>query len=259
MRKVILISIDGMRPDGFLACGHPFAQEMLRLGACTLTAKTVFPSVTLPCHLSMFHSVPPERHGVTTNTYVPFPRPVPGLFEMLKMMGRSSAFFYNWEPLRDIGRPETLRYAEFIDHRADPDTDGILTEKALKLLDRDAADFIFLYLAQTDEKGHDFGWMSEEYLSCIHRAVGYVRKVYEAAGGRYAILVTADHGGHDRTHGTICDEDMTIPMFFMGDPFPQGTQLKDMSILDIAPTIAGLEGIPIPAEWEGRSACPAGA
>lgn len=28
--KVILISIDGMRPDGFLQCGHPFAQQMLK-------------------------------------------------------------------------------------------------------------------------------------------------------------------------------------------------------------------------------------
>lgn len=24
--KVILISIDGMRPDGFLQCGHPFVK-----------------------------------------------------------------------------------------------------------------------------------------------------------------------------------------------------------------------------------------
>lgn len=27
--KVILISIDGMRPDGFLQCGHPFVKQML--------------------------------------------------------------------------------------------------------------------------------------------------------------------------------------------------------------------------------------
>ncbi len=257
MRKVILISIDGLRPDGFLACGHPFAQEMTRLGAYTLKARTVFPSVTLPCHLSMFHAVPPERHGVVSNTYVPFPRPVPGLFETLKMMGRSSAFFYNWEPLRDIGRPETLKYAFFIDHRADPDTDGILTERALELLGKDEVDFLFLYLVQTDEKGHDHGWMSEEYIRCVRRAVGYVQRVYEAVRGRYTVLVTADHGGHGRTHGTDSDEDMTIPMFFLGDPFPAGTEMRDMSVLDVAPTIACLEGLPLPAEWEGRSACPA--
>ena len=66
--KVILVSIDGMRPDGVLQCGHPFVEEMMRLGSYTLDARTVVPSVTLPCHMSMFHSVPPTRHGIGTNT-----------------------------------------------------------------------------------------------------------------------------------------------------------------------------------------------
>ena len=47
-KKVILISIDGMRPDGLMACGNPFVQELLKLGSYTLDARTVFPSVTLP-------------------------------------------------------------------------------------------------------------------------------------------------------------------------------------------------------------------
>ena len=79
--KVILISIDGMRPDGFLACGNPFIEEMMKISSYTLAGKTVFPSVTLPCHTSMFHSVPPERHGITTNLYIPFARPLNGLFD----------------------------------------------------------------------------------------------------------------------------------------------------------------------------------
>ena len=70
MKKVILICIDGMRPDAFLACGNPYAEELRRISAHTLDAVTVMPSLTLPCHMSMFHSVPPMRHGITTNTYV---------------------------------------------------------------------------------------------------------------------------------------------------------------------------------------------
>ena len=73
-KKVILISIDGMRPDGALQCGNPFVEEMMKLGAFSLETQTVFPSVTLPCHMSMFHSVPPERHGIVTNLYTPIDR-----------------------------------------------------------------------------------------------------------------------------------------------------------------------------------------
>lgn len=87
MNKVILISIDGMRPDGALQCGHPFVQEMMRRGAYALDAQTVMPSVTLPCHMSMFHSVAPDRHGITTNDYVPQVRPVSGLFEQISRAG----------------------------------------------------------------------------------------------------------------------------------------------------------------------------
>ena len=109
--KVILISIDGMRPDGFLSCGNPFAEEMMKISSYTLNGSTVFPSVTLPCHTSMFHSVPPERHGITTNLYVPFARPLNGLCEQLKLFRKTSAMYYGWEPLRDVARPESLKFA----------------------------------------------------------------------------------------------------------------------------------------------------
>ena len=68
-----------------------------------------------------------------------------------------------------------------------------------------------------------------------------------------AIIVTADHGGHDRMHGTEMEEDMTIPMFYRGPAFEKGKQLENISLLDIAPTIADLLGAMPSPEWEGRS------
>ena len=80
-----------------------------------------------------------------------------------------------------------------------------------------------------------------------------MRRVYEAVGDEYTIIVTADHGGHDRGHGSDSPEDMTIPMFFIGDRFEAGKKLENVSILDIAPTIADIMSV-IPApEWEGKS------
>lgn len=253
MHKVILIMIDGMRPDGFLNCGHPFADEMRRLGCSTMSGRTVFPSVTLPCHLSMFYSVPPERHGVTTNHFVPFPRPVSGLFEQIKLMGKSSAIVYSWEELRDICQPGCLKYAVMKNYKACDDSDAVMAEKALRHFREDPADFMFLYMGHTDETGHKYGWMSDEYIRCVGRAIGHVEDVYRAFGKECTILVTADHGGHDRTHGTTADEDMTIPMFCLGDPFPAGKTLADACIMDIAPTVADLMGVPVPEEWEGKS------
>lgn len=252
--KVILISIDGMRPDGFLQCGNPFAEELMGISSYTLNAQSMVPSVTLPCHMSIFHSVPPERHGITTNTYAPMVRPFNGLFEQIAGMGGISAMFYGWEPIRDISRPGSLKYAEYLCAYSQENTDRILTESALDYIRKEKPDFVFLYMVETDEKGgHDNGWMSAPYLKCIHDAIENVRLVLQEAGNEYTVIVTADHGGHDRGHGTLLPEDMNIPMFFIGPDFEPGKVLNGLSLLNIAPTIARILNIPIPREWEGKS------
>ena len=64
----------------------------------------------------------------------------------------------------------------------------------------------------------------------------------------------ADHGGHDRSHGSLMPEDMTVPLFFYGKDFPKGAVIEDdVSLLEIAPTIAKLLNIPADPAWEGKS------
>lgn len=252
--KVILISIDGMRADGLKMCGNPYVEELKEMASYTFSAKTVFPSVTLPCHMSLFHSVPPERHGTTTNVYVPQVRPVNGLFEQLSNAGKVCTMYFGWNPLRDVARPASLKAAEYINAYSFDNTDGLLTTRALDYIKLAKPDFVFLYMVETDEKGgHDSGWMSEEYLKIISSAVDNVKRVIEEAGGEYTVIITADHGGHDRCHGTDLPEDMTIPMFFYGPEFEKGKELGEISILDIAPTIADIMGISKAPEWEGKS------
>ena len=253
MNKVILISIDGLRPDGALACGNPYVQEMMKKGSYALDAQTVMPSVTLPCHMSMFHSVMPERHGITTNTYVPQVRPIKGLCEQISAAGGKCALFYGWEPMRDVARPGSALWGGYIWSYADDSVDGIVTDKALSCIEKYHPDCVYIYMPECDDKGgHDTGWMSKTYLKQVAAAIENVKRVQAAAGGEYTIIVTADHGGHDRTHGTELPEDMTIPMFFMGEEFEAGKALKNVSILDLAPTIAKIMGVPKAREWEGR-------
>ena len=177
-----------------------------------------------------------------------------GLFEQLKMAGKKSAMYYGWEPLRDIGRPGSLTASEYINAYSFEHTDAMLTERALSYIKIGKPDFVFIYMVETDEKGgHDSGWMSETYLSYIKYAIDNVKKVIDELGEEYTIIVTADHGGHDRIHGTDLPEDMTIPMIFYGDEFEEDKELKDASILDIAPTIAEIMSLDVPREWEGKS------
>ncbi len=97
---------------------------------------------------------------------------------------------------------------------------NILTKHALEYIRAEKPDFVFLYMVETDEKrGHDSGWMTETYLQYIHNAIDNVKAVLEQCSEEYTVIVTADHGGHDRGHGSDMSEDMIIPMFFIGKPF----------------------------------------
>ena len=42
-------------------------------------------------------------------------------------------------------------------------------------------------------------------------------------------------------------------MFFVGKDFVPGQELQNVSILDLAPTIAAIMGVPCAPEWEGKT------
>lgn len=252
--KTLLILADGMRPDSLEACGHPFAKKILEHSKYSLNAKTVMPSVTLPCHMSLFHSVKPERHGILTNTYVPQVRPIKGICEVLRAAGKKNAVFYNWEELKDLSRPDSLAYSNYVSGHVYKyeEANGRLTENAISYINSDNPDFVFLYLGWTDAAGHGSGWMSEEYLKAVYASIDDVEKCINSILEEYLVIVTADHGGHDRTHGTDLFEDMTIPIICYNKSF-ESEEIADANIIDIAPTITTLLGVAPNDEWEGKA------
>lgn len=251
--KVLLILADGMRPDALKDI--PLAQELLKKSTYSLTADTVMPSVTLPCHMSLFHSVDPSRHGTTTNTYAPQVRPVEGLCEVLHRAKKTCSFFYDWEQLRDLTRPGSLDYALYQkpQNTGYEGADAVLTEAAIQHIRQFRPDFTFLYLGYPDGAGHDSGWMSEAYHASIRNVWENIGRVLETLPEDYSVIITADHGGHDRIHGTELPEDMLIPLFLLGKNFTPGKQLETANIMDIAPTVTALLGVDPDSDWEGKS------
>lgn len=260
-KRAVLTVVDGLRPDA-IEDRHAGFGRLARLGASTMAARSVVPSVTLPCHMSIFHSVPPTRHGVTSNVYTPMARPVPGLAEVVAAEGKRMAAFYSWEPLRDVTRPGSLVHAEHLAYRGDPQrSDHRTLERALPFVANDAIDVTFLYLGSIDEVGHDHGWMSDRYRQQVDLVDTLLQRLLDALHHRLAtdttVLLLADHGGHDRSHGTECAEDMTVPFFVAGPHVPRGVPLDgDVSLLDVAPTVAAALHLPVPAAWEGRDVAP---
>ncbi len=256
MARAIFVMLDGLRPDALSPERTPNLLDACARGAATMTAQSVMPSMTLPCHTSLFHSVPPSRHGIVSNVWTPMARPVIGLFDVANDNGKLCAVIHNWEELRDLNRPGSLHYSQFFRNGYDlDDGDRVLVDAALPLITAGAFDFMFLYLGTIDTSGHMYGWMSAGYLEQVRRLDVQVGRLLADLPADTTMLLQADHGGHDRTHGTDSAEDMTIPWILVGAGIRAGYTIeRPVSLIDTAPTLAHALGIKtLPIDWEGTA------
>ena len=249
----VLLIVDGLRPDALTSVFLSNFAALRARGAMTLWASSVMPTITLPCHVSLFHSVPPTRHGITTNVWMPMARPLPGLTEVAHAAGLHCAFCYNWEPLRDLSRPSSLDFVYFRDNNESPDGDQVIADEAARYVASDDPDFAFVYFGTLDAAGHKYGFMSDGYLAQLERVDDALGTLLDALPDDATVLLTSDHGGHDRAHGTDAPEDMIVPWMIAGPGVRCGYEIKAaVSLLDTAPTLARVLDITPHPDWEGR-------
>ena len=214
--KVLLVLVDGMRPDSIPVCGNPAYHKYFEEGAHTYGAQTTFPPVTLPAHMSLFHSVKTERHGVWTNNFVPMNHPINGLFETVEAQKKKAAIFYSWVPMRDCWanrKSASFTWMLNLDDYWKTMNVDIPESKACKEhIAEYAPDLVWLYLGMVDEYGHAAGWMSPEYLESVRAATECIMDVVNSLPPEYSVIVTADHGGHDRNHGDDIPEDINFDL-----------------------------------------------
>ena len=258
VKSVVLFVVDGLRPDGLRKAETPSIDSLVNDGAYTLEARTVMPSVTLPCIASMLLGTDPKHHGVITNTWSASGCSIPSIIDLVHDEGMTTASFYNWEPLRDLSKPGSLNASFFLDNAEEPQGDLEIARLAGDYLLHKPTSFTFIYLGHTDAAGHKYGWMMEGYFKAIKNADIAIRNVIEAvnrseAAGNTVFIVTSDHGGHQKIHGTDMPEDLIVPWIISGSGIPSNLKLREpVNIIDTAPTIAALLGIEKPKEWRGR-------
>ncbi len=255
-QPVLLCLIDGLRPDALAAANVPVLNRLAAGGRFTRQARTVMPSLTLPCISSLFYGVPPQQHGTLTN-WCAHSWDEASLIDLFHMEERTTASFYNWEQLRDLSHPGSLTISMCLNNAESFDLplgegDTLLTDLALAAL-KPFPDFCFVYLGCLDTAGHRHGWMSAEYLRALENADACLGRLVEAFPPEGLLVVLADHGGHAYGHGSDKPEDLTIPILFYGKDITPGEISAPVSILDVAPTIAAYAGLHAPEAWTGTA------
>jgi arylsulfatase A-like enzyme len=255
---VIIISIDGLRPDAIAAAGARTLQRLLREGARSLTAETVYPSRTLPSHVSMLTGLTPAQHGVTWNrdrTRELGRVGVPTIFDLARAQGFTTAAFFSKAKLRHLERPGSLDHSQApVGLTVLPATE--LVEDATRWLRFRRPGLLFVHISEPDIAGHAFGWMGRTYLVAVRRADAAVRRLLEVADatlgrGGYTVIVTADHGGRGHGHGSDHPDDMRIPWIAWGAGVQPGELAGPIRTMDTAATALWLLGVAEPAVFSG--------
>ncbi len=236
---VFIISIDGGSPEEIQRSEMPALKKIVKEGSHSWDAQTITPSLTLPAHTSMLTGVGVEKHKVTWNNWVPTNGlvQVPTIFAAAKKAGYSTAMFVGKEKFRHLLQPGTVD--EFNLNQAESivvsksDSGGSEKKKEgnvfAKTVANDASNYIiknkptlaFIHFTDPDTVGHLFGWGSPEQLKAFadtDAALSVVMKAIRTAGiaKTSVVMISADHGGHERGHSTGTPKDMRIPWIAWG-------------------------------------------
>ncbi len=116
--------------------------------------------------------------------------------------------------------------------------DDIAAQTTRFLNDLAAAPYHYslLHWHKTDSAGHGSGWMSAAYLDAVKlvdtqlgRLLAFVQ-TNAVLSNKTAIVLTADHGGYDYTHGDAARaEAYTIPLYIWGPGVARGRELYGLN------------------------------
>lgn len=277
---VILVSIDGFRPD-YLDRGITPNLTALAERGVRGEMRPSFPSKTFPNHYTLVTGLRPDRNGIVDNT-MEDPGPPPRGFAMSDRNQVTDAFWWNdakpiWVSAEEAG----VRTAPVFWPGSEAPIRGVRpshwtafnqalsgTERvdaALSLLDLPAAErpgFLTLYFDEVDSYGHWNGPGSAEVNAAVGRtdaAIGRLVEGLKARGIEADLVVVADHGmAETRAERVIVLEDvvradagraLTMGAFLTYVPAPGREAEAEAALLAARPHLQCWRKAEIPARF----------
>ena len=217
---VLIVSIDGLRPDVALRANAPRIRGLMARGSFSFWANTTDVAITLPSHMSMLTGVTPEKHGIHYNDDKPDNKPVfplvPTIFDLAKKQGHTTGLAAGKSKFRAFDRPGSLDW-KFIGE-ADDATVGAA---AAGIIREHHPDVMFVHFPDCDRVGHHLGWGTPDQVDAVGKADEALGQVLDAVEAEHLmdstmIILSADHGGNGRTHGGLDPRSRTIPWIVAG-------------------------------------------
>lgn len=249
IKKVLIIGIDGCRPDGITAANTPNLDALMANATYSLDARCLFTTSSGPGWTSMLSGVWQDKHGVTNNSYVG--NNFATYSHFFKYIESSNSdhrtvSIVQWNPIND--QMASLEADVVINAATDEDVKNAV---AYELVNNDPT-ALFVQLSNVDFAGHGTGFTpnNPNYISAIETVdtqIGVmvsalkIRKTYD--NENWLILLSTDHGGLGTSHGGPSDEERTMFIIASGDKIPNKEIKKTIAQITVPPATNCLNSV----------------
>jgi predicted AlkP superfamily pyrophosphatase or phosphodiesterase len=252
---VLILGIDGCRPDALKAARTPNLSALIHAGAFSDRAQTGDATISGPGWSSMLTGVWRDKHGVRDNRFEGSNfKEYPHFFRRLKQ-ARPRAMtvsIVHWAPINE----RIVVDADFA--KQFPRDDQVAAEavRVLGALDPDA---VFLHFDDVDHAGHKYGFHPKvpQYLAAVERTDEHIGAVMRALRARktyaaedWLILASTDHGGSGKGHGKNTPEHRTIFLLVSGPAAARREIVPAPTVVDIAATALTHLGVALDPAWK---------
>ncbi len=260
-RRVYVIVVDGCNRGRLWQAHAPVMDRLAREGSEYLRVEPAYPARTVVCFSSMLTGATPAEHGMRSNFAPRLGVRCESIFDVLERNGRRGRLVGIAHLLDPFGE-HVVRSVTSVQPTSE--IDRSLAAEGRRVVEEEDPDLLVLQLLAADQLGHVRGVRSPEYLEQLaetDRHVGHFLSFLEESGrleGATVILM-ADHGQGRGIggHGHLDWGERPVPFVVWGaGAVPGAISHEPRSVLELAPTVARLLGVPQPEAARGTPLVP---
>jgi hypothetical protein len=265
-KKVLVIGIDGVRPDVLAQVSTPNIDALAAEGQF-VRIETKAQTISGPGWSSMLTGVWPDKHRVVSNDFNgnDYAR-YPDFLTRLEQADPGFATFSvtDWPPLGTSANGGPL-LGDSIDEKrlfdggaiGYPRADSLSVAAAIELIRDGDPDAAFVYIGNPDVVAHEHGGLSPEYFAAIAVADAQVGELIRAIRDRptysredWLILVSTDHGHRDEGgHGGESPEERGVFYLVSGPSVAGAAGDLQPDLVDVAVTALAHLGVAADPDW----------
>ncbi|MFT4665693.1 MAG: hypothetical protein ACI8YQ_002908 [Polaribacter sp.] len=241
-QKVLVIGIDGARPDALQLANTPNIDNLIADGIYSPHALNDDITISGPGWSAILCGVWSDKHLVTgndfsNNNYTEYPM----IFKYIEEENPDlhTVSFVHWDPINDN------IVQDHADFKLNLGTDLEVATQAASYMTSNDPDIFFLHFDDVDHAGHGSGFTPNNpaYIEAIEEIDVNIGIVLDALIGRpnyaeedWLILLTPDHGGLGFSHGGTSQEEQEVFFIASGASVAPSVVLRDSMLIADNPT-----------------------